>query len=106
MAKAPNLFGPADFTGGGAAPIDDLFATPKTATPSTGGFSTSSSYSQRVVSQAMKPPTRAQLKAREAADRAAQIDSVRQQLLAMQASPEWSGASLDRRKELYAKWKE
>ena len=106
MAKAPNLFGPADFTGGGAAPIDDLFATPKTATPSTDGFSTSSSYSQRVVSQAMKPPTRAQLKAREAADRAAQIDSVRQQLLAMQASPEWSGASLDRRKELYAKWKE
>lgn len=108
MAKAPNLFGPADFTGGNAAPIDDLFATPKTATPSTGGLSASTSISQRVINRAMTPkqPTQKQLKAQAEADRQRQVESVRQQLLQMQQSPEWAGASLDRRRDLYSKWKE
>lgn len=107
MAKAPNLFGPADFTGGNAAPIDDLFATPKTATPSTGGLSASTSMSQRIINRALTPkqPTQKQLKAQAEADRQRQVDSVRQQLLQMQQSPEWAGASLDRRRELYSKWK-
>lgn len=108
MAKAPNLFGPADFTGGSAAPIDDLFATPKTATPSTGGLSASTSVSQRIINRAMTPkqPTQKQLKAQAEADRQRQVESVRQQLLQMQQSPEWAGASLDRRRDLYSKWKE
>lgn len=108
MAKAPNLFGPADFTGGNAAPIDDLFATPKTATPSTGGLSASTSVSQRIINRAMTPkqPTQKQLKAQAEADRQRQVESVRQQLLQMQQSPEWAGASLDRRRDLYSKWKE
>lgn len=108
MAKAPNLFGPADFTGGNAAPIDDLFATPKTATPSTGGLSASTSVSQRIINRAMTPkqPTQKQLKAQAEADRQRQVESVRQQLLQMQQSPEWAGASLDRRRDLYTKWKE
>jgi hypothetical protein len=108
MAKAPNLFGPADFTGGNAAPIDDLFATPKTATPSTGGLSASTSMSQRIINRAMTPkqPTQKQLKAQAEADRQRQVESVRQQLLQMQQSPEWAGASLDRRRDLYSKWKE
>lgn len=108
MAKAPNLFGPADFTGGNAAPIDDLFATPKTATPSTGGLSASTSMSQRIINRALTPkqPTQKQLKAQAEADRQRQVDSVRQQLLQMQQSPEWAGASLDRRRDLYSKWKE
>ncbi len=108
MAKAPNLFGPADFTGGNAAPIDDLFATPKTATPSTGGLSASTSVSQRIINRATTPkqPTQKQLKAQAEADRQRQVESVRQQLLQMQQSPEWAGASLDRRRDLYSKWKE
>jgi hypothetical protein len=108
MAKAPNLFGPADFTGGNAAPIDDLFATPKTATPSTGGLSASTSVSQRIVNRAMTPkqPTQKQLKAQAEADRQRQVEIVRQQLLQMQQSPEWAGASLARRRDLYSKWKE
>lgn len=108
MAKAPNLFGPADFMGGNAAPIGDLFATPKTATPSTGGLSASTSMSQRIINRAMTPkqPTQKQLKAQAEADRQRQVESVRQQLLQMQQSPEWAGASLDRRRDLYSKWKE
>lgn len=108
MAKAPDLFRPADFMGGNAAPIDDLFATPNTTTPSTGGLSASTSVSQRIINQAMTPrqPTQRQLKAQAEADRQRQVDIVRQQLLRMQKSSEWENASSNRRRDLYRRWKE
>lgn len=106
MAKAPNLFGPSDvFGGGGAASTDDLFASPKVAAPQTGGASTS--IAQRVITRATtaKAPTQKELEARAQAERDTQVSNVRQQLTQMQQSPEWAEASLDKRRDLYDKWK-
>ncbi|HCL7555079.1 TPA: hypothetical protein N2X54_002090 [Escherichia coli] len=72
------------------------YMNPMTATPSADLFA-----QPRTDNSLYRPPSRADLQARAAAEEAALLNGITQQFQGLMATPEWQNASLQRRNEIY-----
>lgn len=101
MAKDKSLFPEQDPYGLGNS-VKSLFPDER---PMRVGGSSSVADADKIIRAANKPPTKKQLAAIEEANQQQFFDGVRNQLNMMRETPEWSNASLDRRKEMYDTWR-